>query len=434
MLPDNVQVRTESLENIADSIRTKNGTETKYKVGEMSGAIDELPIYNPERVMDISSNGEYNVGEYGKVDVDVPSSVSGTTTITSNGTHNVATYEFADVNVPSSASGTTQITTNGTHNVAVWEYAEVNVPQPSGTTTLTANDTYDVTSYATAIVNVPEPSGSTNITINGTHNVKDYAYANVQVPQPSGSTTITTNGTHDVYNYQTAIVDVPQPTGSTTITTNGTYDVTNYASAIVDVPSTPSKSYIYDGTRFLSINWANTNLTMQQFVDQFDYTYYKNAQMMFQANTNYSSTSPIFPNEFKPTNCSMMFDMYNVIGPLVTINVFDTSQCTNMNQMFRYHYSIEDLPEFDTTSCTNMQGMFLCNYNQGLSYIKFTNDSWNNLLAMCYKSAITSSKTLTNVFTGLGNLNSTDKTTLATRLQGLSNWTAFVNSGWTLGW
>lgn len=112
----NVLVDENSLKDIADAIRTKNGTQTKYKPSQMADAIEA-----------ISGGGI------------IP---SGTIQITSNGTVDVANYASAEVNVPT--SGTTP---TGTKQISITE---------NGTTT------EDVTNYASAeiTVNVPTSGGS----------------------------------------------------------------------------------------------------------------------------------------------------------------------------------------------------------------------------------------------------------------------------------
>lgn len=88
-------------------------------------------------------------------------------TITSNGTYDVSKVNQAIVNTPV-PSGTLSISTNGEHDVAQYEKVNVNVQggiTPTGTITITANGTYNVTDKASAVVNVPIPahSGSINI-------------------------------------------------------------------------------------------------------------------------------------------------------------------------------------------------------------------------------------------------------------------------------
>lgn len=89
--------------DIADAIRSKNGTSTHYYPEQMASAI-----------MSISGGGG----------------------ITPTGTYNIAS--------------------NGVYDVYSYASASVSVPLPTGTITLSSNDTFNVYDYASAIVSVPE--------------------------------------------------------------------------------------------------------------------------------------------------------------------------------------------------------------------------------------------------------------------------------------
>lgn len=154
-LPQNIQVKTESVQNIADSIRSKNHSNQKYKIGEMSGAIDDMKVAIPNTMLTIEHNGVYDVSTDEKVSVEVPVP-SGAIEITQNGRTDVKDYMYADVNVPE-PTGTIGIGTNGIFNVKDYEFADVNTPTPSGSITITENGTHTVTNYVQAIVNVPMP-------------------------------------------------------------------------------------------------------------------------------------------------------------------------------------------------------------------------------------------------------------------------------------
>ncbi len=109
-----VLVTEEYLEDIADAIRAKNGTQNKYKPSQMADAIDA-----------ISGGG---------------TSPTGTKEISI--TQNVSADNGYD--------GLSQVTVNPIPSSYV---------QPSGSLSITDNDTYDVSQYASAIVNVSGSGG-----------------------------------------------------------------------------------------------------------------------------------------------------------------------------------------------------------------------------------------------------------------------------------
>ena len=77
-------------------------------------------------------------------------------------------YNGAVIPLVNPSVGTLPITTNGEHDVT--QYAKVNVNvqggiTPTGTITITANGTYNVTDKASAVVNVPIPAHSGSVSI-----------------------------------------------------------------------------------------------------------------------------------------------------------------------------------------------------------------------------------------------------------------------------
>lgn len=131
-----------SVQAIANAIRSKLGVETTYKINEMAGAINT--IVKP----------------------------SGTTNITENGYHNVTAYEQAYVQVPGSVpTGTVNIVENGDYDVGQYAEAHVAVPQPVGKKIITQNGTdIDIAQYAVADVIVQPNVGTKTINQNGVYN------------------------------------------------------------------------------------------------------------------------------------------------------------------------------------------------------------------------------------------------------------------------
>ena len=153
------------------------------------------------------------------------------------------------------------------------------------------------------------------------------------------------------------------------------------------------------------------------------------------------TTIPLL-NTSSVTDMSLMF---STCTSLTTIPLLDTSSVTNMTQMFNWCTSLISIPQIDTSSVTNMSQMFskcdvlttiplldtssVTNIYNMFNYCPSLNDtSLNNILQMCINATrYNSTKTL--AYIGFSRNNYSTQ-----RIQALSNYQAFINAGWTIGY
>ncbi len=118
----------------------------------------------------------------------------------------------------------------------------------------------------------------------------------------------------------------------------------------------------------------------------------------------------------KITDMSLMF---NNCKSITEIPLLNSSKVTNMSQMFSGCSKLTTVPLFDTNKVTNILNMFL-------NCTSLSETSLNNILSMCI-NAISYTGTKTLKVLGLSS-------TQATTCQGLSNYQAFLDAGWTTGY
>lgn len=122
-------------------------------------------------------------------------------------------------------------------------------------------------------------------------------------------------------------------------------------------------------------------------------------------------------NTSKVTDMSAMF--YNCVK-LKTIPSFDLSSITHCINIFQSCSALETVPEFNCPNVINAANMF-----QGCGSL--TEQSLNNILGTCITMTKISSSDKTLKYIGL-------TSSQATTCQGLSNYQAFLDAGWTTGY
>jgi len=262
-----------SVQAIAESIRSKLGVDTAYKIAEMSGAINTIVV--PDGTTNITENGYHDVTAYEQAYVHVEGGITptGTTNIYENGDHDVTDYATAHVAVPQPI-GKKTVTENGT-DIDIAQYATLDViVEPNlGTKTVNQNGVYNASSdgldgYSKVTVSTPVPTGKKTITQNGTDiDVSSYALADVSVQPNVGTKSVNINGVYkasddNLDGYSQVTVNTPIPAlGSKTININGTYNASSdnldgYSSVNVNVPTCGKPIIPQTGTWQYNRTWA----------------------------------------------------------------------------------------------------------------------------------------------------------------------------------
>lgn len=280
---------TESyLDDIADAIREKNGSEDTYTPAQMAGAIGE--IHTADEVVlvskSISANGIYNPASdsadgYSGVTVNVPNTytVSDEGKVVSSGA--LVAQESQNV----SQNGTYDTTLNNHVVVAVsnsYSASDEGKVVSSGeliaqtSRNVTENGTYDTTENNEVVVNVQGGGGSTlipkSITQNGTYNPADDnadGYSEVIVNVSGGGTLtkimnqgqVSTTSTYATANFDSSLnfadfnclkIDLFREGVVVGTTIFGLQDLLNKN-------STSFQFYIYDGTYTYKMDINKTN-------------------------------------------------------------------------------------------------------------------------------------------------------------------------------
>ena len=187
---------------------------------------------------------------------------------------------------------------------------------------------------------------------------------------------------------------------------------------------------VIDGFNYakeIQMNWDNsmTNMSNMYLNDKrlkfFPYVNTQNVTTMGGAFSGCHGLTNLA--EINTSNCTDFLAMFSNCTTLQTIpNNIDTSKATTMSNMFNNCFSLKTIPILNTSSLqysTNFSDMFM-------NCPSLSNESLNNILASFSTfTKYTSDKTLKKL--GLTSAQ-------ATICQGLSNYQAFLDAGWTTGY
>lgn len=193
-----------------------------------------------------------------------------------------------------------------------------------------------------------------------------------------------------------------------------TSEVTTMASmfsgctSLIEIPLLNTSKATNMSNMFLNCN----SLTTMPLLDTSKVT---NAQQMFY--NCVSLTEVPLLNLSHVTDMSSMF--YNC-NKLKTIPSFDLSSITHCINAFQLCGALENVPEFNCPNTINASGMFSrCD--------SLTEQSLNNILGTCITMTKIAASNKTLKYIGLTSAQ-------ATTCQGLSNYQAFLDAGWTTGY
>lgn len=246
---------------------------------------------------------------------------------------------------------------------------------------------------------------------------------------PTGTIDITSNGVTDVTNY--AYADVNVSGGGAEDYFVSTTNQSNVAGLIKKLPEVQTTSTMISGfmgsPNIIEIeNFILPNVTTlsNSFSDCSNIEKVKltTSSSLTNASSTFYSCSKLNEVILSNTeNVTTMEACFRGCSSLVAIPQLNTSKVTTFKRFVYGCSNLENLPQLDFSSATDLSEMFVdCG--------KFTDASLNNILASCIgATSYTGTKTLTQL--GIYSYRYS-----ASRIQALSNYQAFLDAGWTIGY
>lgn len=285
-------------------------------------------------------------------------------------------------------------------------------------------DTQDVIQEFMDTSYIEEYDNTIEIAENGVYDVEDYANANVNVPAPTPNLqnktiTITENGTNTI-TADTGYDGLDEVEITTNVSGGNAYPPNWLGIGYSETPESVITGFNY--AKQIKDNWDNDITSMNNmFESDSDLKYFplvdtSKVQTLYR--TFYGSRLEKLPKLDFSSVINLNYTFYSCQN-LETFPEVDTRNVGFISNAFTNCEKLKNFPILDTSKCTSLSGFGNCP--------SLSDESLNNILYMCAHSAVTtgSNKKLRTI--GLSQAQ-------ATICQGLSNYQAFLDAGWTTGY
>lgn len=203
------------------------------------------------------------------------------------------------------------------------------------------------------------------------------------------------------------------PSGTLNISDNGNYDVRNKEYANVNIPN-----------MWTNVGYSDTPQAIMNMYNHAKEIYDAYDTSWTSLRDKYRSDKSLYVFPLVDTsNVTTMSGAFYSCSNLTEIPLLNTSKCEGLATTFYGCTNLKNVPILDTSKNNNWTNTFNNCPN-------LTDDSLNNILKMCIDTPITYSTTAKTLY-ALGFRSSNYP---ASRIQALSNYTAFTTAGWSIGY